>query len=209
MSGREPSTRRGPREDRDRLRTEQLLDAALEAFGTAGFAASTIEDICATARVGTRSFYRYFASKEDLLKGVYDRQIAAVGSALTQALSCHPNQLVDRVRAGVRAFVETTTADERAARVQLLEIVGVNASLEAHRRGVLRAFAVLIEQEYTDLNQRGLITGLITRQVLPVVCMALVGGANEVLVDWMHAVSRPDKRTIIDGLVQLHLNAAR
>ncbi len=199
------STRRGPVEERDRLRRERLLDAALDAFGRDGFVGSAIEDICASARVGTRSFYRYFSSKEDLLKGVYDRQIAAVGLALTQALAGHGDDLVERVRAGVRAVVEVTTADERAARVQLLEVVGVSEGMEAHRRGVLRAFAVLIEQEYANLYERRLIAA----PVPPVVCMALVGGTNEVLVDWIHSRPRRGRRAVIDGLVQLHLGLQR
>lgn len=195
------TTRRGPLAERDQQRREQLLDAGLQAFGTDGFAASAIESICAAAHVGTRSFYRYFDSKEDLLRGVYDRQIARVGTAITEALGRYPNDADRRVRAGVRAFVVTTASDERAARVQLIEIVGVSERLEAHRRGVLRAFAVLIEQEYADLQRRGLIPFAMP----PVACMALVGGSNEVMVDWIQSQPRPGLRRIVDGLVRLHL----
>lgn len=201
MSGREVSTRRGPLAERDQQRRAQLLDAGLQAFGTGGFAASAIESICADAHVGTRSFYRYFDGKEDLLRGVYDRQIALVGTAITQALGRYPDDADKRVRAAVRAFVDTTASDERAARVQLIEIVGVSEQLEAHRRGVLRAFAVLIEQEYVDLERRGLIAAALP----PVACLALVGGSNEVMVDWIQSQPRPGLRRIVDGLVRLHL----
>jgi AcrR family transcriptional regulator len=200
-----PSTRRGPLEQRDWRRREQLLEAGLEAFGTRGFADCAVESICADARVGTRSFYRYFESKADLLEAVYDRQIARVGSELTTALARHPNDLGRRVRAGVRAFVHATTSDERAARVQLIEVVGVSERLEVHRRGVLRAFAVLIEQEYDDLYDRG----LIKNRVGSVVCMGLVGGSSEVLVDWIQSSPRPGKQRLVDGIVRLHLGAAR
>lgn len=204
MSEAGPSTRRGPVDERDRLRREHLLDAGLEAFGTVGYAASAIESICADAHVGTRSFYRYFSSKEDLLKAVYDRQIGAVGSALTEALAKHPDDLSRRVRAGVDAFIEATTRDERAARVQLLEVVGVSDRLEAHRRDVLRAFAVLIEQEYADLRRRGLTTSIVPA----VLCMALVGGSNEVMVDWIHSDPRRQLADVAEALVQMHLSVA-
>ncbi len=199
------STRRGPREQRDHLRRVQLLDAGLQAFGTEGFAESAIESICADAHVGTRSFYRYFQSKEDLLQGVYDRQIARVGASLTAALARYPSDLDARIRGGVRAFVKVTTEDERAARVQLVEIVGVSVRLEAHRREVLRAFALLLEQEYADLHARG----LIAKRLQSVLCMGLVGGSNEVLVDWIQAAPRSPVREVLEGLVQLHLGATR
>lgn len=43
-----------------------LVRAANRRFHSQGFAASTIDDICADAGVSRRTFFRYFATKEDL-----------------------------------------------------------------------------------------------------------------------------------------------
>jgi TetR/AcrR family transcriptional repressor of nem operon len=44
----------------------RLLDAALHVIRTQGYAASTVDDICAAAGVSKGSFFHYFATKEEL-----------------------------------------------------------------------------------------------------------------------------------------------
>ena len=55
---------------RKEARPRELLDAALALFVEKGFAGSTAEDIAARAGVSKGTLYLYFASKEDLLKGL-------------------------------------------------------------------------------------------------------------------------------------------
>ena len=49
-----------------------ILDAALHVFAKRGYAAARISDIAAEAGVGKGTVYLYFASKEDLLMGVFE-----------------------------------------------------------------------------------------------------------------------------------------
>ncbi|MBU2670787.1 TetR/AcrR family transcriptional regulator [Actinoplanes bogorensis] len=54
--------------ERKRARTRQaLVDAAAELFESKGYDGTTIADIAAAAEIGTRTFFSYFAAKEDLL----------------------------------------------------------------------------------------------------------------------------------------------
>jgi AcrR family transcriptional regulator len=54
--------------ERKRLRTRRaLVDAAAELFDSKGYDETTVAEIAAAAEVSTRTFFSYFASKEEIL----------------------------------------------------------------------------------------------------------------------------------------------
>jgi TetR/AcrR family transcriptional regulator, regulator of mycofactocin system len=52
---------------------EELERVALDLFAGHGFEETTVEDIAAAAGVGRRTFFRYYASKNDVVWGDFDR----------------------------------------------------------------------------------------------------------------------------------------
>ncbi|MGC5664340.1 TetR/AcrR family transcriptional regulator [Micromonospora sp. WMMD723] len=69
--------------ERKRARTRQaLVDAAVDLFGRQGYEATTIAEIAAAADVGTRTFFSYFPSKEDLLFPEADRRVRVALDAI-------------------------------------------------------------------------------------------------------------------------------
>src|ERR1700741_561650 len=71
--------------ERKRVRTRQaLIDAAVELFGRRGYDGTTIADIAAGADVSTRTFFSYFASKEDILFPDADARVNAALTAIDE-----------------------------------------------------------------------------------------------------------------------------
>lgn len=69
--------------DRKRERTRRALhEAAVELFESRGYDATTVADIAAAAEVGTRTFFNYFASKEELLFPEPDERVQAAVQAI-------------------------------------------------------------------------------------------------------------------------------
>ncbi|MEV6067227.1 helix-turn-helix domain-containing protein [Nocardia sp. NPDC052001] len=69
--------------DRKRERTRRALyEAAVELFESRGYEATTVADIAAAAEVGTRTFFNYFASKEELLFPEPDDRVSAAARAI-------------------------------------------------------------------------------------------------------------------------------
>ncbi|WP_297617425.1 TetR/AcrR family transcriptional regulator [Nocardia sp.] len=69
--------------DRKRERTRRaLFEAAVELFEARGYDATTVADIAAAAEVGTRTFFNYFASKEELLFPEPDERVQSAAQAI-------------------------------------------------------------------------------------------------------------------------------
>src|SRR4051812_10632314 len=69
--------------ERKRERTRQaIVDAAVDLFERHGYEGTTIADIAAAAEIGTRTFFSYFASKEELLFPESDVRVAAAVAAV-------------------------------------------------------------------------------------------------------------------------------
>jgi AcrR family transcriptional regulator len=89
-------------------RTQQrILDAALRAFGEAGYHGSSIERITKVARCSRVAFYQYFASKEDVFRHLAE-QVTRQLSASTEMLDPLTPELEGwaALRAWVGRYVE-------------------------------------------------------------------------------------------------------
>lgn len=172
--GRTPAERRAERRGR-------LLTAGLETFGTVGYADSSIEQLCADAKIATRSFYEEFPSKEALLielhDDVNDRAFRAVGEWLEQS---SPDDLEQRVGGGLRAYLDVMTQDPRWARIAFVEMLGATPATHAARRAALARFAALIEAEADRLAD----AGRIARRDYSLTATAMVGAITALVETW-------------------------
>ncbi len=73
-----------------RARREHILDAAEVCFARTGFHRTTMQDICKEALISPGALYVYFASKEDLIAGIAERDRAEFAERFEQ-LSTAPD----------------------------------------------------------------------------------------------------------------------
>ncbi len=65
---------------------DAIYDAAIELFAVKGFDGTTVDDVAEAAGISQRSFFRYFASKDDLLA----ESVVKVGTVLAEAVAACP-----------------------------------------------------------------------------------------------------------------------
>lgn len=94
-------------------RRSQILEAARACFRERGFRQTTIESICAEARISPGALYRYFGSKADIVAAIALDARADAEAALDHLAGA--DALVDGLAELARAFFEAFDGDGDAA----------------------------------------------------------------------------------------------
>ncbi|RDI55836.1 TetR/AcrR family transcriptional regulator [Nocardia mexicana] len=108
-------------------RREQIVQAAYEVFTEQGYRATTVSEIARHAGVGQGTVYRYFDSKVEILREVFDWSAQRGFTALDLEKLAAPvdsfAELSDRIRNLADALTELADQDPR-----LLKLLAVEAS---------------------------------------------------------------------------------
>jgi AcrR family transcriptional regulator len=189
-------------EQRAEERRERLLAAALELFARQGYSRTTIEALCSEAKVTARHFYQLFDSREAILRALYDNIIADLRAGVLKAMSAPELNLSEQIPLAVSAMVHHYLEDARHARVGVLEVVGVSPQMEARRREAIHDMAGLIEAYLGSLVERG----DLPKRNYHLMSVALVGGINELLAEWLMLDNPPDIPELSEEIINI-LNA--
>ncbi|MEV6323125.1 TetR/AcrR family transcriptional regulator [Nocardia sp. NPDC051787] len=185
------------KEQRVAQRQTRLIDAALELFGTQGYAATSIERLCSFANVSTRSFYEDMGSREALLIALANRITArALDRALAALAETVDEPLATRVVASFRAYLGVTCADPLRARVCYVEVVGVSAAVEEWRRQQRRLLSALLVGEAERAIERGE-TG--SRRRFDLFALAVIGAVNSLAQELVQSTA-PDESLGLDEI---------
>ncbi len=115
------------------IRKQELLDCAVQLFGTQGYEATTINQIIAALNISKGAFYHHYSSKEDLVEALAER---------------HARQVADRTRHVLED--ESLDAFERLS--VFLSMMRMSKS-EAHA-GMQAAFAPIFQPGNSHLYER-------------------------------------------------------
>lgn len=163
-------------------RRQRLLGAALELFGTQGYANTNIDKLCAEAKVTTRHFYEQFSDKESLLITVFEQVMKDTQGQVLAVMLDQRLPEEDRFFAALNAFMTAQLSDPRRARLTTIEVLGVSPATEATRNVVMSQFTQLIEIYMDRLASNSQIPARNYR----VLAIGLVGAMHELQIAWLN-----------------------
>jgi AcrR family transcriptional regulator len=133
-------------QERVNARRQQFLDAGKTVFGTLGFQAANVKDICAAAGLTERYYYEAFGSLPKLFEAVYLQALDRLRLVLEEAASQSPQDSPAQLRSMINAYFELLKSDRHLARILILEIYGAAPAISNLYQHGVRQFAARIEK---------------------------------------------------------------
>jgi AcrR family transcriptional regulator len=127
----------------------RLLDGLIEAVAQKGYAALTVGDVAAAARVSRRTFYEHFRDKEDCFMAAIDDGTQEVLGEMAAAAASADGWL-GAVRASVAAYMRAFVERPDFARAFNIEILAAGPRALEFRAEVHRRFAEMYRDLYAD-----------------------------------------------------------
>ena len=117
--------------ERNRARTyAEIADAALDLFERQGYDATTVDQIATAAAVSPATFFRYFATKEDVLFADEERAAATLSERVA-ARTDRSTTSVTALAEPVIAYAEATVGSDSPNNLRLMRLVMTTPSLAA------------------------------------------------------------------------------
>jgi mycofactocin system transcriptional regulator len=165
---------------RKRITTRAELEhVAFELFDRQGFEGTTVDDIATAAGIGRRTFFRYFASKNDVPWGNFEAELSRLRAWLDACLQQTP--LMDAIRLAIVDFNTFPPEDEVWHRRRMRLILEVP---------VLLAHSTLRYAEWREViadfvaRRTGQPAGALVPQTIAYASLGVAIAAYE---QWLHA----------------------
>lgn len=195
-SGQTPEQRRAERRGR-------MMAAGLELFGTVGYRATSIEQICAAAGVSTRNFYEEFRGREALLDAVHTRintEANAEAKVAVQQLDKDDSDVptTELLAIGVSTYIDHVCSDPRAARIVFVELLGVSPAMDERRLEVRNQHC----RNTLRLCRRAVARGEAPDRDYSMAAVAYIGAFNQMVSEWALRGLDVPRATVIEEIVR-------
>lgn len=114
---------------RQRERKEKLILAGMKLIGSEGFAASSVDAVCAEAGLTKRYFYESFKNREELLIEAYREATRELMSSIMKAAAPYREDSRKLVRAGIQQTFTFVQQNPDKAKLIMIEAMSVRSQL--------------------------------------------------------------------------------
>jgi AcrR family transcriptional regulator len=129
---------------------ERILSAVAQAAAELGYVEMSVEAITARAGVSRRTFYEHFKNKEDAFLATYDALLHQLVMH-TQRAYLQETAVMERLRAGISAYLQFLANEPEFARTCIVEVLAVGPRALARRNQAMRLFTEIVEDNIREL----------------------------------------------------------
>jgi TetR/AcrR family transcriptional repressor of uid operon len=140
-------------------RREEILDAAQRCFARSGFHQTSMQEICAEARMSPGGLYRYFASKEAIIAGIAERDRADVAEQFR--LMHEAPDFFQGLEAAARHYFVDRSLDE----VMLCAEIMSESRRSAEVDRIHSAIEADVKKGLIELLQKAAATGAVSKKI--------------------------------------------
>lgn len=169
----------------------EIADRALQLFDEYGFDATTVDNIAAVAGISARTFFRYFATKEDVVFG----DLVPIGESIRSTLVGRPTgeSAWAALRAAVHVIADIADAENETA-LRVTRVASSTASLRARSHEKHAAWASLL----TPLIEARLVGPDDPRLAAEALVYSALACLDIALNEWARSDGKRNLRHLID-----------
>lgn len=190
---------------RQRERRRKLVAAGIQLIGSQGFAASSIDAICAEAGLTKRYFYENFETREALLQSAFRQATGDFLASLIQATTPHRSNARDLVEAGVRATFAYVRANPHQGRLIMIESLAVRGPLGRLYGEQFSAFVELL----LGFTRPFLPAGVASDTELTVMGRGVVGALIHLCQTWIATEFKQPMEELVAGTTRIFAGLGR
>jgi len=172
----------------------RLLEGMAHAVAAKGYGDTTIADIVREAAVSRRTFYEHFQDKAQCLMALYEAASHNALKVLREAID-PKHSWQTQVEQALGAYLGAMAANPVLMRTLFIEILGLGAQGLASRRRV--------NQEIADFMLGVVNAGETPAPLSPGMAMAVVGGINELVLEYIEQDKVADLAQLVGPASQL------
>lgn len=173
----------------------QILDAALDVFARKGYRSVRLDEIVEGAQTSKSAVFFHFPNKERIFLALVDQLADLLERRVEEAIQGQTSGM-DRVRVALETCLDTFGRYRRAAKILLVQAVGLGTVFEEKRNQVTERFARLIEAYLKESIENGEIPPVDTQ----VISLAWMGAIYALVIHWINT-NEPEPPRIIASLV--------
>lgn len=189
MTDRDPLPERPPRRRRRDARPSEIIEAGLQEFAEAGFAAARLDDIARRAGIAKGTIYRYFDSKEALFEAALLSRAGEVVAGIEAMAAAHDGPVLPVFEAVIGQIYRTLGEADVRTLMRIIIAEGdrfPHVTQVYHDRIVRRGLAIV-----EGLVRRGISRGELGESAVTAVPQVMLAPAIMTAV-WTIAFGRID-----------------